>query len=115
MQCVDCHFTQDNHGNGHIYGEVAAAIEIGCKDCHGTVAAYPNLYTSGPAALGGGVDLAPRRTPFGELQFEWDAEGKLWQRSMVDRDLKWPVNLVKNAVTSGKNAREHLAARCSPA
>ena len=37
MQCVDCHFSQDNHGNGHIYGEVAAAVEIDCKDCHGTV------------------------------------------------------------------------------
>ena len=24
------------HGNGHIYGEVAAAIEIDCADCHGT-------------------------------------------------------------------------------
>ncbi len=23
MQCVDCHFAQDSHGNGHIYGEVA--------------------------------------------------------------------------------------------
>jgi hypothetical protein len=28
MHCVDCHFAQDAHGNGHIYGEVAAAIEI---------------------------------------------------------------------------------------
>ena len=28
FQCVDCHFAQDSHGNGHIYGEVAAAIEI---------------------------------------------------------------------------------------
>ena len=35
MHCVDCHFTQDNHGNGHLYGEVASAIEIECKDCHG--------------------------------------------------------------------------------
>ncbi len=24
MQCVDCHFAQDNHGNGYIYGEVGA-------------------------------------------------------------------------------------------
>ena len=27
MHCADCHFAQDSHGNGHIYGEVAAAIE----------------------------------------------------------------------------------------
>ena len=33
MQCVDCHFAQDGHGNGLLYGEVADAVEIGCKDC----------------------------------------------------------------------------------
>ena len=32
MHCVDCHFSQDSHGNGHLYGEVAAAIEIDCVD-----------------------------------------------------------------------------------
>ena len=41
MHCVDCHFAQDTHGNGHIYGEVAAAIEITCQDCHGTVRDVP--------------------------------------------------------------------------
>ena len=50
MQCVDCHFAQDNHGNGYIYGEVAAAIEIGCVDCHGTVRRIQLCDTSGPAA-----------------------------------------------------------------
>ena len=43
MQCADCHFAQDSHGNGLIYGEVANAVEIGCKDCHGTADAYPTL------------------------------------------------------------------------
>src|SRR5205807_1130511 len=28
MQCTDCHFGQDNHGNGKIYGEPRAAVEI---------------------------------------------------------------------------------------
>ena len=50
MHCVDCHFAQDSHGNGHIYGEVAAAVEIDCVDCHGTAEKYPTLRTSGPAA-----------------------------------------------------------------
>src|SRR3546814_2763925 len=27
MQCADCHFAQDSHGNGYIQGEVANAIE----------------------------------------------------------------------------------------
>ncbi len=30
MQCADCHFAQDNHGNGKIYGEPRAAVEIDC-------------------------------------------------------------------------------------
>jgi len=50
MQCADCHFGQDNHGNGKIYGEPRAAVEIDCIDCHGTIAARANLITSGPAA-----------------------------------------------------------------
>ncbi len=43
MQCADCHFAQDSHGSGLIMGEVANAVEIGCKDCHGTVSDYPTL------------------------------------------------------------------------
>jgi len=35
MHCVDCHFVQDKHGNTKLYGEVRAAIEIACIDCHG--------------------------------------------------------------------------------
>src|SRR6201991_1362912 len=34
MQCVDCHFAQDNHGDGYLHGEVAQSVEIDCKDCH---------------------------------------------------------------------------------
>ena len=36
MHCVDCHFVQDMHGNGRLHGEVRAACEIQCIDCHGT-------------------------------------------------------------------------------
>ena len=28
MQCADCHFAQDSHGNGLIYGEVANAVGL---------------------------------------------------------------------------------------
>jgi hypothetical protein len=110
MQCVDCHFSQDNHGNGHIYGEVAAAVEIGCKDCHGTVSKYPNLYTSGPATLSGGTDLTLLRTPDGRLRFEW-IDGALFQRSMVDPKLEWKISLVKNSVTPGHPEYNEKAAR----
>ena len=61
LQCADCHFSQDAHGNGFIYGEVANAIEIGCRDCHGSVRDYANLRTSGPAAPPRGT--RPRADP----------------------------------------------------
>jgi len=54
MHCVDCHFRQDAHGNGILYNEPRAAIEIGCIDCHGTIRARATLLTSGFAA-GAGV------------------------------------------------------------
>ncbi|BDI61777.1 hypothetical protein [Qipengyuania nanhaisediminis] len=102
MQCVDCHFEQDTHGNGLIYGEVANAIEIGCKDCHGTADAYPTLRTSGPAAPPEGHNLALLRNPDGRRRFEWmeNAEGRrvLIQRSLVDPDLEWEMSLVRDSV-----------------
>jgi len=97
MHCVDCHFAQDNHGNGHIYGEVALAVEIDCKDCHGTSQVLPNLYTSGPAALAGGTDMALLRTPDGRRRFLWQGD-KLLQRSMLDAELEWELSLVKQSV-----------------
>ena len=48
MHCVDCHFTQDVHGTGKLYGDRRAAIEITCQDCHGTPSAVATLVTSGP-------------------------------------------------------------------
>ncbi len=121
MQCADCHFSQDSHGNGLIYGEVANAIEIGCKDCHGTADAFPNLRTSGPAAPPGGHDLSLIRNPDGRRRFEWvDAGGgrqKLIQRSIVDPDLEWEVSLVRDSVDpaspnfNGKSARAKLMSR----
>ena len=71
MHCVDCHFTQDAHSNGYIYGEVANAVEIDCEDCHGTVDSYPSLRTSGPAARPGGSDLSILRNADGRARFEW--------------------------------------------
>ncbi|HYN85405.1 MAG TPA: hypothetical protein VER32_09140 [Pyrinomonadaceae bacterium] len=50
MHCIDCHFRQDAHGNGILYNEPRAAVEIGCVDCHGTIQKPATLVTSGPAA-----------------------------------------------------------------
>ncbi len=102
MQCADCHFAQDSHGNGLIYGEVANAVEIGCKDCHGTADTFPTLMTSGPAAPPKGNNLSLLRNPDGQRRFEWrfDNSGRrtLIQRSIVDPKLSWVVHLVKDSV-----------------
>jgi hypothetical protein len=110
MHCVDCHFAQDAHGNGHIYGEVAAAVEIDCTDCHGTVDKYPALRTSGPAARPGGLDLSLLRTQDGRKRFEW-RKGKLYQRSGVDPEREWEMTLVKDTVTPGNPKYNAKAAR----
>jgi hypothetical protein len=121
LQCADCHFEQDSHGNGLIYGEVANAIEITCKDCHGTPDAYPTLRTSGPAAPPEGHNLALLRNPDGQRRFEWmegaDGRRKLIQRSIVDPKLEWEMSLVKDSVDpatpvfNAKAARAKLVSR----
>lgn len=110
MHCVDCHFTQDNHGNGHIYGEVASAIEVECKDCHGTAQAYPDLRTSGPAAPPGGTDMRLYRNPDGKRRFEWQGN-VLVQRSMLNPDLEWTLSLVKDSVNPAHAEYNEKAAR----
>jgi hypothetical protein len=97
MQCMDCHFSQDAHGNGLIYGEASAAIEIQCLDCHGTADKYPTLKTSGPAAPPGGRDISALRNQDGQLRFEWRGN-TLIQRSAVTPGLEWKVSLVKDTV-----------------
>ncbi|GAO38430.1 hypothetical protein SCH01S_15_00550 [Sphingomonas changbaiensis NBRC 104936] len=115
MQCADCHFSQDSHGNGLIYGEVANAIEIGCKDCHGTVDNYPTLLTSGPAAPPAGNNLALLRNGDGQRRFEWttDEHGErvLIQRSVIDPKLEWRVSLVKDSVDRSSTHFNAKAAR----
>jgi len=110
LHCVDCHFAQDMHGNGHIYGEVAAAVEIDCADCHGTADKYPTLRTSGPAARPGGLDMTLLRTQDGRRRFEWVGE-KLVQRSALDPNLEWTMTLVKDTVTPGNPKYNAKAAR----
>ena len=86
MQCVDCHFDSDVHGNGKLYGEPRAATTIECVDCHGSVGERPTLVTSGN---GGRVDLNQSSTPWGP-RFRWEGRA-LYQSSMMDPALRWEV------------------------
>ena len=125
MHCADCHFAQDAHGNGHIYGEVANAVEIDCVDCHGTPDAYPTLVTSGPARGPRGRDLSLIRNPDGTRRFEWVTRGWtdaanqlackndkcLIQRSLVNPGLAWQMSLVEDTVRAGNVDYNGKAAR----
>ncbi len=122
MHCVDCHFRQDVHGNTKLYGEVRAAIEITCTDCHGTVneraPGRKRLATSGPAARKDkqtnekiGMNLLTLNTPFGKPRFEID-RGKLIQHSMVDPNLQWEIMQVRDTIDPAHenyNAKSSLA------
>ncbi|MEY2884249.1 MAG: hypothetical protein RL490_1973, partial [Pseudomonadota bacterium] len=114
MQCADCHFAQDGHGNGFIHGEVANAVEIGCKDCHGTADALPTLKTSNVAAQPAGMDLTLLRNPDGRPRFEWqDRDGRrvLIQRSVSNPKLEWRIHLTRDSVTRGHPDFNAKAAR----
>ncbi|MCH8045290.1 MAG: hypothetical protein IID44_16385 [Planctomycetes bacterium] len=108
MHCVDCHFKQDSHGNTKLYGEVRAAIEIRCVDCHGTerwrAVDQRRLATSGPAARKHpttkekiGVNLYTLSTPWGQPRFERIGD-KLIQRSVVEKDLKWEIVQTRDTI-----------------
>jgi hypothetical protein len=115
MQCADCHFETDVHGNGLLYGEPRNATTIMCVDCHGTIQARPTLITTG---AGGETDPADRTkikpvdlsktiTPW-KPRFEWedvadlktgepmkDSQGRpvrrLFQNSTMSRDARWEI------------------------
>jgi hypothetical protein len=100
MHCVDCHFEQDSHGNGKLYAEPRAAIELDCTDCHGTIDRRATLISSGPASPPGGTHFDSLRTPWSARRFEFRG-GKLFQRSMVDPEKEWEVVQVLDTITPG--------------
>ncbi|MCZ6596721.1 MAG: hypothetical protein O7B99_03695 [Planctomycetota bacterium] len=123
MHCVDCHFERDVHGDGKLYAEYQAAIEITCQDCHGSIVEATDGYTSGPSTgsirsstgeLKGGAhrtNLLRGETSFRKARFEWErneaGQDVLRQRSMLYPDLTW---VVPQAVdTAKKNPRSAAA------
>jgi hypothetical protein len=110
MQCADCHFSQDAHGTGMLYGETAAAVEIRCQDCHGSVDAVATLRTSGAAAPTGGTDLSILRNMDGSPRFEWK-DGELFQRLILPPHTSKKIVQIKDTVTPGKPDYNAKAAR----
>ncbi|HEV7868056.1 MAG TPA: hypothetical protein VGO90_10270 [Chthoniobacteraceae bacterium] len=105
MQCVDCHFETDVHGNGNLYGETRNAITITCIDCHGTISKRPRqlvggeitMPTSGPSGASNPqdrskitpVDLMKSVTAW-KPRFEWEGD-RLFQNSSMSASLRWEV------------------------
>lgn len=112
MHCIDCHFEQDVHGNGKLYGETRNAVEIQCEDCHGTIEHRATLIASGPASPGGeAANLARLRTPWGKRLFYWK-NGQLYQRSNVEKGTTWRIVQVLDSITPNNpdyNWRSRLA------
>jgi hypothetical protein len=113
MHCEDCHFAQDSHGNGNLYGETRNAVEVDCIDCHGTIWKKATLRTSAAAAPSpAGSDLTILRTPWRRKRFYW-LDGKLYQRSMVEENREpWEVVQVMDTITPGNphyNEQSRLA------
>jgi hypothetical protein len=87
MQCADCHFEVDVHGNGMLYGEPRNATTINCIDCHGTIQQRPTLITTGNA---GAVDLGnTSNTPWGP-RFVWEG-ARLYQQSVMSPEMRWEI------------------------
>ena len=133
MHCIDCHFSQDNHGDGKLYGEVRNAVEITCQDCHGSIRQRADerfvkddkieLRTTGNAAPWktdknplGGTKLNSGNSntviPEGIKTDRFTIrDGMIIQRSAIYKDKEWIVKQVKDTVTIGHPDYNEASAR----
>jgi hypothetical protein len=94
MQCADCHFERDSHGNGMLYGEVRNAISIRCEDCHGTFNKRATFKATGNAGVVDGkqislkTDSDSKKTDFGSRFLV--SSSAIRQQSSMGR-VKWAV------------------------
>jgi hypothetical protein len=92
MHCADCHVSTDVHGNGNLYNEPRAAIQIDCIDCHGTIQEAATLKVSGPSAGVGRFKGKAVTTPVDLTKIKGiSAEGRkipMFQRASAERPIK---------------------------
>ena len=88
MQCVDCHFDIDVHGNGKLYGEPRNATTINCIDCHGTIDTAPDA--DHDAAMPVKSICCKTATRRGDRASSGKAT-KLYQQSMMSPDVRWEI------------------------
>ncbi|MCI0338980.1 MAG: hypothetical protein L0226_15505 [Acidobacteria bacterium] len=92
MHCADCHVGTDVHGNGNLYNEPRAAVQIDCIDCHGTIDRPATLTASGPAAgtarVKGKVVSITKDLTKVRVRDERDRLIPMFQRASADRPIK---------------------------
>jgi hypothetical protein len=114
MECVDCHFYQDLHGDGNLYTNNWDAVEIECEDCHGFAQKRAFEVTPGrllTSGANGGNDLLLARDPIGRAFFSVregdDGKRRLYQRSRVQPDLEWAVPQLADTATMA-HGQQHV-------
>lgn len=123
MHCVDCHFEQDSHGDGNLYGETRNATLIECVDCHGSISEPPKMLQymlldkkdtdagkkllaevfTGNAAKSMKPDDV-KKVIGNHFTFERAADGqpaKLMQTSAVDPSKSWEIKQTVNSSRGG--------------
>jgi hypothetical protein len=127
MQCVDCHFSQDNHGDGNLYGETRNAVMIECIDCHGDVGREANIlrylrdtrarnaedfvidaFTGNAAPKNPTPEQIATRKTFLRNRFEEEG-GKLWQKSALEPQKGWWVPQTSKANANGSDKEKAAA------
>ncbi len=108
MHCIDCHFIQDVHGDGHLYNTNWDQIEIECEDCHGAKE-KSTLRTSGP---NGGNDMTAPKDADG-VPYMQRVGTSIMQRSRVNPGVFWKIPQTPEAATvDGREAHgeQHVPA-----
>jgi len=82
LHCIDCHYSKEVHGDGHLYGDTQVFVQIECENCHGSIDEESKL------KLDDG-------TPMPNL--ERDKDGTVWLTGKVD-GVKHKVTQVKRSV-----------------
>ncbi len=97
MHCADCHFQIDSHGDGNLYGEARNAIEITCRDCHGTISQSSSLDSTTGAAAPGETGTNLIQTYPGRF-FSRRGGRELEQRSVIDDNRRWIIPQISDSL-----------------
>ena len=103
MHCVDCHFAQDVHGDGNLYAEYQAAVQIQCRglprhrrsrgDARADRVRSDVLRARATSSRGRSRAALARgatHTPGNEPRF-YRKDGAWYQRSMLYEHVEWKV------------------------